>query len=368
MNMSRRHGGEGAMAAAAPVSWDQDSISDKEEDEELDERYRYKSTVSRDYERSLNKGRRYRRKTQGKFSCLRYEQWLIIGVTLFMCVLMFVVGLRLQAKRHSYALPWNEGQQSEIDVDWPEYMKKLDPLWTWARYSDAPSSYDNSPFMGNGNLGLTVRVDSDETNKIRFDIGRSDIYFGAQRFPVGCLWVDLSETTKASVGSLRTRLWDAVTSGSIGNLDPISLESFVHAEKDVILISLKTPASFNHEKYITFQPGYYGNPNPPKVRPEKPPVCTQRDSYNICTQELSGSTNNFAVVWTIVTDVNPASPQIKSVYIYLTVSPVGQLSGSKALAMITEARSNSYEDLLGSHKAWWNSYYPSSFVTLDNIT
>lgn len=375
--LNRRHGASAAAAGGGVgeesdyAVWNQGSDSDREaalEEEELNERYRYKNSISRDYEYTLNKDRRKRRRNKNK-SCLNFEQWMVIIFTTIVCVSMFLIGIQFQSKKHSYALPWNEVQQTEINVNWPDYMKKLDPLWSWVRPSDAPSTYGNSPFMGNGNLGLTVRVDNDETNRIRFDIGRSDIYFGTRRFPVGCLWIDLAETTtKTKMGSLRTHLWDAVTDGSIGYLDPISITSFVHATKDIIVISLKTPVSFDHEKFISFKPGYYGNPNPPEVRPEKPPVCEMKSNSNVCTQEFSGAANSFSVAWSVVADVSSTTPQVKNVIIYLTVSPVAQLSESKALSTLMNAKSTSYEDLLSSHKEWWNSYYPSSFITLDNIT
>lgn len=368
--LNRRHGNESPMG----VYKDEDGSPDKEaamsdEEKDLDDKYRYKNTVSADFEGAFFKKRRQNRKSRSDASVLRAGQWMVIGFTLFFCISMFFIGIRFQAKRHSYAFPWNEGRQTEINVDWPEYMKKLDPLWKWARQSDAPSTYGNSPFMGNGNLGLTVRVDNDGSNKIRLDVGRSDIYFGTQRFPVGCLWVDLSGAqVETKYGTMRTHLWDAITDGSIGYSEPVSFSSFVHAIKDVIVVSLKVPSSFNHEKYITFNPGYNGNPNPPQVRPAKPPVCTKRENTNICTQEVDDETKSFSVAWSVVTERSSLTPQLKNVLIYLTVSPIAQLSESKALATLANVRSVSYDNLLKSHKDWWNSYYPSSFITMDNIT
>lgn len=370
--MNRRRGAEGSTAL-----WEgSDDVLDREaviEEEELNERYRYKDTVAKDYELALNRGRRYRHASNSPSSnrgspYLGSGQWLAVWVTLIMCVSMFVVGLRFQAKNHSYAFPWNDGVQSEAKVNWEEYLKKLDPLWSWVHSSDAPSTYGNSPFMGNGNLGLTIRVDNDETNKIRLDIGRSDVYVGSKRFPVGCFWVDLSGVTKTRYGTLRTHLWNAVTDGSIGHLSPVSMASFVHATEDVIVVSLNVPTSFDQEKLITFKPGYYGNPNPPKERPAKPPVCTKEGSISTCMQTLSGPLESFSVAWTMSSSSDPTAPNKKIVRVYATVSPIVQLSKSKAMTTLTKAREHTYDELLASHVAWWHSYYPSSFITLDNIT
>lgn len=370
--LNRRHGNEGLGSTYRG----RDDTIDKEaaigeDEEDMYDKYRYKNTVSADFERAFFKKHHQKRKSQSTSSILRTGQWVVIGFTTFFCVSMFFIGIQFQAKRHSYALPWNEGQQAEINVDWPEYMKKLDPLWKWSRQSDAPSTYGSSPFMGNGNLGLTVRVDNDGSNKIRLDVGRSDVYFGTQRFPVGCLWIDLSETqVETKYGTMRTHLWDAITDGSIGSTEAISFSSFVHATKDVIVVSLKVPSTFDYEKYITFKPGYHGNPNPPQVRPTKPPVCTKRDKSNICTQEIDDETGKigFSVVWSVVTEHRSTISQFKNILIYLTVSPVAQLSDSKALTTLMNVKSISYDNLLKAHKDWWNSYYPSSFVTMDNIT
>jgi len=65
------------------------------------------------------------------------------------------------------------GTQSSLQlrVDWPSFLHNQDPVW-----DRMPTNYFQGPFVGNGLLGTIIFRDDKETNSLRFEIGRTDVY------------------------------------------------------------------------------------------------------------------------------------------------------------------------------------------------
>lgn len=72
---------------------------------------------------------------------------------------------------------------TEVKVNWREFISRSDPLWKFSTNDEKsmPTMWFDSPFHGNGNLGMLViaeKLQRNNTEKyiIRFDVGRADVW------------------------------------------------------------------------------------------------------------------------------------------------------------------------------------------------
>ena len=72
---------------------------------------------------------------------------------------------------------------TEVKVNWREFISRSDPLWKFNTENEKsmPTMWFDSPFHGNGNLGMLViaeKLQRNNTDKyiIRFDVGRADVW------------------------------------------------------------------------------------------------------------------------------------------------------------------------------------------------
>ena len=116
-------------------------------------------------------------------------------------------------------------------VDWPAFLSRHDPVW-----DVLPARFDHGAFLGNGLLGAMVYTDG--TNRLRFEIGRSDVTDHRRdngRLPIGGMILKTAGTIKS--GTLRTFLWDAETIGEvITDKGRIRFRAVVHTDEMVLLV------------------------------------------------------------------------------------------------------------------------------------
>jgi alpha-L-fucosidase 2 len=109
-----------------------------------------------------------------------------------------------------------------------EYLSDFDLLW-----NRTPKAYEESAFLGNGELGTCIWSAREET--LHFDIGDTRVYSGKSRAPIGKFILETKG--KTSGFSMRLDLQKALASGSIetdaGRIDFQSLASEKH---DVVLV------------------------------------------------------------------------------------------------------------------------------------
>jgi len=109
-----------------------------------------------------------------------------------------------------------------------EYLSDFDLVW-----NRTPKAYEESAFLGNGELGTCIWSARDET--LHFDIGDTRVYSEKSRAPIGKF---ILKTKGETTGfSMRLDLHKALASGSIetdaGRVDFRSLASVKH---DVVLV------------------------------------------------------------------------------------------------------------------------------------
>lgn len=51
-----------------------------------------------------------------------------------------------------------------VDVDWESFLGRSDPYWNWTSSSNQPVKWFHSAFVGNGEQGMMIRVDSSSPN------------------------------------------------------------------------------------------------------------------------------------------------------------------------------------------------------------
>ena len=71
----------------------------------------------------------------------------------------------------------------DLQVDWREFISRSDPLWSFdtSKPETVPTMWFDSPFHGNGNLGMLIlaeKIQRNGTEKyiLRFDLGRADVW------------------------------------------------------------------------------------------------------------------------------------------------------------------------------------------------
>jgi len=65
-------------------------------------------------------------------------------------------------------------------VNWPAFLARQDLIW-----SEYPGKWENSPFIGNGNLGAYIRLE--QGGALAWDVNRTDVTHDGLRYPIGHL-------------------------------------------------------------------------------------------------------------------------------------------------------------------------------------
>ena len=268
------------------------------------------------------------------------------------------------------SLPFlNATPDVSLRVDWPSFLAKQDPVW-----NRMPTNYFEGPFVGNGLVGTILFRDNKETNSLRFEIGRTDVYdhrpgnvaHYAARLPIGHLL--LTPSGKILSSSFRTDLWNAEVTGELKtDRGSVSLRCFAPGDSEVIVTQITThggeagtmatfvPEQGNSSRY-TAQPNRDKNftyvPNPPFS-------VTETNGMGICVQPLAAC-SDYATAWKESTGEGGEKT------IWLSVANRRTTTGSAedAAANVEKAIKRGVVDLEKSHRDWWHRFYPASFVTL----
>lgn len=254
-------------------------------------------------------------------------------------------------------------------------MAKQDMIWT-----KPPQTWYESPFMGNGILGLMMYIPKD-SNNIRLDIGnslvqdhRDDSYgsmvaFTRCRLPIG--YFTINPVGKIQKCHLRLRLWDAETVGLIETDNgSIKIKAYVHAVEHVIVVEYEL---FGGEKkaVLKWQPlkaesprQTYGlnNNQPAKVMKdykENPVgILSVKEGVSIYTQPLLvGGETVTAWKQKITGDKHV-------VLINVSHSFPSKNALDEAISTIEKISKYTSASLNKSHQNWWHSFYPKSFISL----
>jgi len=276
----------------------------------------------------------------------------------------------------------------QMDVNWSEFLGRHDLVW-----DRIPNRWECSPFTGNGNVGFLFYQNSSEAkNVISLYPGRHDYY--DHRLPhegEQMLWIyrsrlPLGRFTLESEGDItgvdmRFDLWNAELMGTITTAKgSYALRGITHSTTDVIYF--QTAAKGGESVTITWHPevpfapvresldrggGPKGDSwdamrNAPYPLPPEP-TWSKADGMQFCFQPLLDQRGETTTGWQLTGDA--AGTQL------LTASVHHSFPEHNSLATVKQSLLNAKQQLaadtfFGPHQAWWHTYYPQSFLTMND--
>lgn len=241
-------------------------------------------------------------------------------------------------------------------IDWPTFLGRHDPVW-----EVLPAQFDHGAFLGNGMLGTTIYTQG--KNRLRFELGRSDVTDHRRdnaRIPIGGMILTTAGTI--TNGTLRTDLWNAEVRGEVmTDKGRIRFRAMNHAIELVLLIDLETEGG-EQEATFTWEPTpaeVYRNKTKKIVDPSNPPSTNGvMGNVSFCEQRrIAGGA--FATAWRVQGDATKRR-------MTLNVSDTFPSTEAKGQAISTVEHISTLEPsaLDRSHRDWWHAYYPASFLSV----
>jgi alpha-L-fucosidase 2 len=277
------------------------------------------------------------------------------------------------------------GGTSELiddSVDWGQFLGHHDLLW-----DRVPTTWGESPFLGNGRLAMSVKAQPDDTRSLWFSIDNSDVYdrrdltwgwtaYSRSRYHVG----DFLLTPVGRVTDLRMRLvlYDGELVGnvttSVGSIDFIAL---VHATRMIALVDLRTSEGerncrweWNSGEAISSRKPIR-NPqdqeeyqrafgHPVKIWIDNSPAERfKRGGVEVSLQKLRVG-GAYATAWKEIA----SSSHHRALLATCIMSYPGLQSLTGAINQVQSSAKLGFETLQAQNRRWWHSYYPSSFLSV----
>ena len=291
----------------------------------------------------------------------------------------------------------------DMRVNWREFVSRSDPLWSF--HADDPQSmptmWFDSPFHGNGNLGMLVLAEKvtrngEEKYILRFDLGRADVwdvrmqgspYAHGDRYSHSLLITDSQvdrcrletghfELETAGIilnGTMRINLFDANVTGTlITTKGSVRFTTLTFSSEHLFLIDLE-PEDGETElsiRYVAeqgvcngrYQPeDYVKNPEP-----ECSTVATSMREYNVCQHRLL-ERGDYAEAYVI--DSTASRLRVfASIDIAIPANRLRDMSAKEgSVAMLERILSRGLDQLLKEHQAFWHAYYQQSFLSIPDM-
>ena len=269
------------------------------------------------------------------------------------------------------------GAEAQSAVDWSQFLARHDLVW-----DKMPTNWESGAFIGNGLLGAMIY--SGGTNVLQWDVGRSDVTDKGDRVAIGRFV--LQPDGEVSRGSMRLDLWNAEARGEFqtGN-GSLQWRSFTHARDLVSVIEYwgegpgsNQPASFKLPRFVfqhlSANPARADYQNELIPADERNPEPTYGETNGIfgqpvhwCLQPLKDG-GAYVVAW------EHAGLHNNHQLLFFTVhfrhsAPAGTDSSATVIAdAVAQLHSgmaqNYYDRFVSSHRAWWQAYYPESFLSI----
>jgi len=244
----------------------------------------------------------------------------------------------------------------EARIDWPAFLARHDLVW-----EVLPAKFDHGAFLGNGLLGATVYTDGPD--RLRFELGRSDVTDHRRdnaRLPIGGMVLKTAGAIRS--GTLRTVLWDAETRGEVvTDKGRLRFRAIVHADEMALRVELEAEGGESDAAFVW-------EPEVAEVFREKtmklpdaanPPAETGTDGEAGFCEQRRAAGGAFAAAWRV-----EGTPSKR--WLTLSVADAFPALTAKATALATVRRvaAQPPDVLEQSHRAWWHAYYPASFVSV----
>ncbi|MEP7231268.1 MAG: glycoside hydrolase family 95-like protein [Ginsengibacter sp.] len=260
-------------------------------------------------------------------------------------------------------------------IDWKDFLSTQDPVW------DTLTGYFyDGPMTGNGLIGTVMhkmdknRFDGD-TNKILFEINRTDLVDSCSRRPEGYYWSRMQVgrfefKPKGVINStnLRIDLRNAEVVGTIITSEgKIHIRHYTHADLPVVITELESEGNENCDNF-KFVPDISGclidlkelDKQEKGIYDKNPEASIQTtNGIWLHKQLLKHSGRSFTV--------GSTSKKIgRKTFYYNTIEYSNPVKAKpfKAEDILLSSSQENPDDLLASHRKWWHAYYHQSFVSI----
>jgi alpha-L-fucosidase 2 len=247
--------------------------------------------------------------------------------------------------------------QARFAVDWSKFLARHDLVW-----ATLPRVWHEAAFLGNGLVGATIYRDS--TNALQWDVGRSDVTDRGGRVAIG-RFILVPEGADPK-GTMRLDLWNAEARGTLRTTEAqVEWRSFAHASNLVTVIELterkgSPPAKlvFQQLPALPAREEYRNEPvSEDLLNPS--PVFGETGTVHWCLQTFKAG-GGYSVAWA----ERELSPGRRAFWFSVEYAQTGAPGSAKAVANVQAALVADFDETIRTHRAWWHSYYPQSFLSL----
>ena len=255
--------------------------------------------------------------------------------------------------------------QVKQNIHWKDFFAKHDLV-----FDSLSTKWEEGAFLGNGLLG--VMVYREDSNALRFDLGRTDVAdhreglnpsIGRARLPIGKFLLRTIAPIKKI--NLRLDLWNAELSGSIvTDNGTIQLQVLVAATKDVILIKTSNSSGEKQSKLEWKPEGALspflslGRDSASKYKPNPGASFTTVKGMHFHHQPLLAG-GSFTTAWK---QFNTSNQQTY----FITIANSYPADNSKQAAKKTlgDLTQKDVAALTTAHRNQWHYFYQKSFISI----
>jgi alpha-L-fucosidase len=242
-------------------------------------------------------------------------------------------------------------------VDWSKFLARHDIQW-----DTLPAKFDHGAFLGNGLLGTMIYTDGPD--RLRFELGRSDVTDHRRdnaRLPIGGMILKTTGTIKS--GSLRMDLWNAEVRGELTtDKGVIRFRAMDHTNEMTLLVDLETSEGEKGAAFVWESEKSEVSRDEMKMRvngePNPAPETGEDGLTNFCLQRrVAGGA--YATAWQV-----QGTHLKRRLTLTIADSFPAMTAKTTAIATVRRVGGLSTESLELSHRKWWHAYYPASFLSV----
>lgn len=267
------------------------------------------------------------------------------------------------------------GQQAAtvVDaVDWQEMLGECDLVW-----DRLPTSWDQAPFLGNGEQGTLMYRLNDKT--LQWDVGCSAAHdhrpvddddlsekhmevLNRGRHFIGHL--ELRLPTKVTSGQSRLSLFNAEATGTLESTSgKLEWRTIVHATEPVMCFEWKASGDLEAAEFV-FVPEKARSPRAVRAKTLRTPanpdpvLNTHKDGAKTSVHNLhAGGQTAVAYFQNNERGSNTLWLSVKHSYPAFDAE-------ADALKAVRDAASSNSKQWIKTHRDWWHEYYQASFVSI----
>ncbi|KAK8802031.1 hypothetical protein WA158_006426 [Blastocystis sp. Blastoise] len=275
--------------------------------------------------------------------------------------------------------------QVNLDVDWKEFMSRNDPVWKFdaAHPSSFPYEWFDSPFSGNGILGMFVDiVTNSDHDAIQFSLGRTDAwdhrepgskyYIGYNEYDecrIKLGYFNVEAVGKIINGTMRMDLYNARIIGSVETTEgKIDFVHRVDSNNHIISVEVETEGNEKSLKIaFTAQETKEARGHRDDYVKNPLPYCNEttykNKDYTVCSYDLLAG-GDIAVGYH-VEDEGSKKTLFTTVDNSVIRGKQRDILAKDNVIPMLDSLMNIYDNkMLEAHEQWWHNYYSKSFLSI----